>query len=193
MLVYNYHPITNEYLGQFEADESPLEPGVFLVPANAATTPPPAAKDGFVRRFSGGVWGYSPVIEPQQEPTPEPVVTQAMVNIERDRRIILGSTFTVSGYGPVSITGRERDQIVLISRLVAAQSLKAAGVTAPSLIIRGSDNINHLLTPDQMIELVQLGAAWIEDVMKVSWDMKDATGAFPAGIPADYTNDIYWP
>jgi len=126
-------------------------------------------------------------------PVPEPTPDGLMVNAERDRRINAGSTFTVAGYGSVFLTGRERDQIVLTSRLVAAQGMKAAGVTAPSLIIRGGDNINHLLTPDQMIELVQLGASWIEDTMKVSWDMKDATGAFPAGIPEDYANDIYWP
>lgn len=126
-------------------------------------------------------------------PPPAPTPDGLMVNTERDRRINAGTTFTVTGYGTVSLTGRERDQIVLTSRLVAAQAMKAAGVTAPSLVIRGGDNINHLLTPDQMIELVQLGSTWIEDVMQVSWDMKDAAGAFPSGIPANYTSDIYWP
>ena len=72
MLVYNYHPITAEYLGPNEADESPLEPGVFLIPADATTTEPPAQQEGFVRRFTNGAWGYSPIEEPDAEPTPEP-------------------------------------------------------------------------------------------------------------------------
>lgn len=41
-LVHHYHPDTNVYLGSSEADESPLEPGVFLVPANATLTAPEA-------------------------------------------------------------------------------------------------------------------------------------------------------
>ena len=40
-LVYNYHPIYFTYISQTEADESPLEPGVYLIPAHATTIPPP--------------------------------------------------------------------------------------------------------------------------------------------------------
>lgn len=39
--VYHYHPATFAYLGQSEADESPLEPGVFHAPANATFDPVP--------------------------------------------------------------------------------------------------------------------------------------------------------
>jgi hypothetical protein len=41
-LAHHYHPDTNIYLGSSAADESPLEPSVFLVPAFATLTAPSA-------------------------------------------------------------------------------------------------------------------------------------------------------
>lgn len=41
--VYHWHPTTLFLCGVSEADGSPLEPGVFLIPAHATTLPPPAA------------------------------------------------------------------------------------------------------------------------------------------------------
>jgi hypothetical protein len=56
MLVYNYAPETGEYLGTSEAHESPLEPGVYLVPACATTTAPPDAQTGCARCWNGSDW-----------------------------------------------------------------------------------------------------------------------------------------
>ena len=72
MKVYSYHYQTGEFVGVDDADESPLEPGVFLIPANATAIKPPAEKSGFVRRFVNGSWGYSPIEAPQSHPTEEP-------------------------------------------------------------------------------------------------------------------------
>lgn len=46
MKIYHYHPDTGIYAGEGVADESPLEPGVWLVPANATTNPPPSYTSG---------------------------------------------------------------------------------------------------------------------------------------------------
>lgn len=127
-------------------------------------------------------------------PAPEPPgPTGDDVNAERDRRIEAGATFVVAGYGPVPLQGRLKDQINLQSRLIAAQGAKAAGITEPILLLRDAADVNHMLTADQMIELVTKGVAWIEAVMQVSWNMKDGVAPFEAGIPPDYAENTYWP
>lgn len=56
MDIYHYHPVTKEYLGAGVADPSPLEPGVWLIPAQAVTIAPPAATPGHAVVFENGAW-----------------------------------------------------------------------------------------------------------------------------------------
>lgn len=45
------------YVGETEADESPLEPGVILMPAGAvAVAPPETWPEGFLPRWNGSGW-----------------------------------------------------------------------------------------------------------------------------------------
>jgi hypothetical protein len=63
MEIYNYNPVTGEYLGPSQADESPLEPGVFLIPAYACTdAPPPSGQNEAAVRADGehGAWQVVP-------------------------------------------------------------------------------------------------------------------------------------
>lgn len=53
MKIYHYHPNTGEYLGEGIADESPLEKGVFLIPANATGKKPPKHTEGKATVFYG--------------------------------------------------------------------------------------------------------------------------------------------
>ncbi len=117
----------------------------------------------------------------------------AHVNAERQRRVEAGRDFTVSGYGDVPLTGRDQDQVALMGLLIKARALKETSVTDAVLTVRDADNENHLLTPDQMIELVSGGMAWIESVMAVSWAMKDGTAPFESGIPENFEDDQWWP
>lgn len=51
------HDASGFFLGVTEADESPLEPGVFLVPALCTLTPPPAqCPEGQRPRWTGTAW-----------------------------------------------------------------------------------------------------------------------------------------
>lgn len=54
--IYNFHPLTKEYLGEGVADESPLEPGVPLVPANATFVAPPIIDEHEAAVFNGSSW-----------------------------------------------------------------------------------------------------------------------------------------
>lgn len=54
--VYNYNPETGEYLGLETAYESPLEPGVYLLPAHSTEAEPPEAGAGRVAVFADGAW-----------------------------------------------------------------------------------------------------------------------------------------
>lgn len=72
MIIYHYHPDTGALLGSREADESPLEPGVFLMPAFSTDVTPPAPVDGKYRIFSGESWSYADIPNPEEvEPEPE--------------------------------------------------------------------------------------------------------------------------
>jgi hypothetical protein len=76
MLIYNYHPQTGEFLGEANADESPREPGVFLIPAHSTQLKPKAARDSYTVVFRNGKWGYVRTVS-DADPTDEPVLTEA--------------------------------------------------------------------------------------------------------------------
>ena len=72
MKIYHYNPDTGIYVGEGVADESPLEPGVWMIPANSVTTAPPnVGEDQFVV-FNNGIWEVNTIPEPEPEPEPEP-------------------------------------------------------------------------------------------------------------------------
>jgi len=56
------------FLGPTEADQSPLEPGVYLLPAGAVEASPPTIPHGFLAKWIGGDWTFE---------APEPVVLPA--------------------------------------------------------------------------------------------------------------------
>jgi hypothetical protein len=58
MIVYHYHPDTGDYLNASEADEDPMEPGNWLIPANATKLPPtlPVNAETHRARFDGFKW-----------------------------------------------------------------------------------------------------------------------------------------
>lgn len=62
--VYNHHPDTRIYTGASQADESPLEPGVYLIPAHATTVAPPDVPEGHLARWrlDDGMWEIVPDI-----------------------------------------------------------------------------------------------------------------------------------
>lgn len=59
------------FVGMTEADESPLEPGVYLMPAMTVDADPPVIPAGQVAKWGDGAWVYEPE-PPGPDPIPEP-------------------------------------------------------------------------------------------------------------------------
>ena len=57
MNAYKYSQ-TGEFLYEIQCQESPREPGQFLIPANATTVAPPEEQAGKARVWEGSAWGY---------------------------------------------------------------------------------------------------------------------------------------
>lgn len=59
------------YAGETVADESPLEPGVLIVPAGAVIVPPPATvPEGQWPRWNGSSWDLVPLPPRRTDPSP---------------------------------------------------------------------------------------------------------------------------
>jgi len=59
MEIYNYHPEYKHFILQSIADESPLEPGVFLIPAYATDIKPPICESNQIQVFSDNEWSIT--------------------------------------------------------------------------------------------------------------------------------------
>lgn len=58
--IFNFHPETHEFIGSATADESPLEPGVFLFPMYATETEPPEPSAHEIAVFEKKKWKLKP-------------------------------------------------------------------------------------------------------------------------------------
>lgn len=113
----------------------------------------------------------------------------AELNAERDRRIVEGTVFTLTGYTlPVTVPGHDKERGVISDLANYARDLLAANDTATLIYYRDKADVLHGFTAAQMIELWRQGRAWVEYIHFVSWTMKDQ----PGGIPADFEADHYW-
>jgi len=98
MKIYHYHPDSAAYLGDSTADESPLEPGVFLVPAHATVIPPPEVAEGKQAVFTGARWILQPIPQPEAAPPP-PALTEAQlatVAIDKRDKLLANATLAMA-------------------------------------------------------------------------------------------------
>jgi len=79
--VYLFNDLTLEYTGSYDAQESPLEPGVFLTPAASTDVQPPVfSSEAHSCKFMGTAWVVavlpSEAIVPEAQPDYPPVPKQ---------------------------------------------------------------------------------------------------------------------
>jgi hypothetical protein len=93
MNIYHYIADTGIYHTEGLADESPLEPGVFLVPAYATTFKPPKTTFPNVAVFRNGTWNVEVLPEPPApvELTPAEKLAASGLTIE-ELKTLLGLT-----------------------------------------------------------------------------------------------------
>lgn len=115
-------------------------------------------------------------------PYAPPPPTGDDVNAERQRRIITGAVF-----GGVHVTGRDEDIMNLTNLALAAQVRMAGGDTTTLTTYRDGGNVDHDLTPPQMLTLWQQASARVSAIYAASWAIKAMDP-----IPADFANDSYW-
>lgn len=70
--LYHYHRETGELIGQSLADLDPMQPGRWLIPANATTLQPPAPGAGQFPAWNGADWVLRAVPQPVPAPAPPP-------------------------------------------------------------------------------------------------------------------------
>lgn len=190
--IFNFDAETGEYLFASVPDRDPLVNDRFLVPANATMLPPPDERQGFIRRFVEGAWGYSPAGDTEAPPTEEPVVTATMVDAVRDIRIASGFGFN----GHVYQT-RPEDRENIAGAATAALAAMVNGAQPGNFRWHGGDtdfewiaedNSTHPLDAQTTFAMGQAAMAHKQAHIFAARTLKDMVP-----IPADYTDDQYWP
>ena len=70
------------FVGTTEADESPLEPGEYLIPGGCVDAPAPTIPSGQRARWADG-WAFEDIPAPEPDPVPEPPAPQPTEALRR--------------------------------------------------------------------------------------------------------------
>lgn len=88
MKIYHYIAETGIFYAEGLADESPLEPGVFLIPAHATTVAPPEVTEPEIAVFRDGEWSIEILPPPPEpEPAPEPAPPAPPVELTPEQKL----------------------------------------------------------------------------------------------------------
>lgn len=104
------------------------------------------------------------------------------VNRERQKRIEAGHDFN-----GIFVTGSDTDIMNLTNMALGAQIRLGMGDTS-TIIFRDGNNVDHELTPQQMLELWMAASQYASSIYQKSWDIKKMDK-----IPQDISEDKYWP
>ncbi len=176
-IVYQTAP-DGRFIGQTKADESPLEPGVFLIPAGCVEAEPPTFDKGYFARWDGANWQIEaePAIAQEEDPS---LVSEQAIRFEAARRI---SALSID-YMP-----QERETWPL--QLIEAKSVIAdANALAPLLSAIG------FARGLSVVDTAQLVLAKAQQLATDSGAILAAQAVLLAQepLPDDYADDKHWP
>lgn len=90
--VYQYD-VAGLFVGQTDADESPLEPGVFLIPARCVEVAPPEFSGDQCPRWNGAKWELISVSPTNDNQPASPVdKLREFLNANPDVAALIGAT-----------------------------------------------------------------------------------------------------
>lgn len=197
--IYNYHPVTGEYLGSSLADASPLDgPGVWLVPAYATDIEPPPTQAGSVAVFQGDIWiniitvpPEPPVLEIPVEAEPKP--PEAFdVDGERIRRssvmVFNGETFQTdrASFDLITTWGNQAS-FAIIDGKGAEGNLRWASPDKDFIWLT-ADNQEVTMDAPTMKAFAAAVLLWDSLHILAARAVKNMDP-----IPEDFTDDEYWP
>lgn len=84
------------------ADESPLEPGVFLIPARCVDAPAPKEFPGQRVKWTGSDWAYEDIPQPEPEP-PRPRPTEQEIKNSEARAYLFETDWYVTRFAETGI------------------------------------------------------------------------------------------
>lgn len=176
------------YVGPAIADESPLEQGVYLIPAGCVEIAPPAFTETQRACWNNGAWAVEDIpLPPQPEPVPPPPPTVDDVVIERRRRLAMGFDYDFGGGRGVHRIGTtELDMAGWDEVTKIALARHAMGATTPIAIVTDTGPAD--VTPADWLAILEAATAFRQPIWQASFALQTMDP-----IPADYTADTYWP
>ena len=100
------------FVGVTSADQDPLNPNNWLIPAGCVEIEPPAHKEGFLLFWSGGEWSYEDIREPEPEPEPEPTKEEVAAQAKANLIIQLKTNLRETDYVALPDYDKERSDIL---------------------------------------------------------------------------------
>lgn len=157
-----------------EADESPLEPGVFLLPGGAVDAPPPDVPHGQRARWDGAAFVLEPlppgqVLPEWVPPTPEQLQADALRHIDADADAIYAA---VVGHRAAEYEQAERE----------SQAWADAGHTgeAPASVHAWAQAAG-LTGPEAAADIVAKAAVWRSAMVQIRTNRLAAKARVRAG------------
>lgn len=181
MDIYNFSPLTGEYVATSTARLDPLE-GKPMIPANATDVAPPAALAGHVRIFADGAWSQ---VEDNRGTAYWADGVRHEINAMGDT-VPAGASLSAPPPPPITAAQVKAEANRRILAIVPEWKQRNLTAQAAQLAEKGRGN----WSTEEL-------AAW--DTGLAIWaqvkEVRDASDLIEetAPIPTDFTDDSYWP
>lgn len=124
------------FTGTVIADESPLEPGAYLIPGGAIDVPPPNIPAGKVALRQGNSWVFVLPPEPEEETPPVDGVPQSVTRFQALAALHLG------GYLPTIEAIMAAPETPILSKLAWANALSFERSSPTLTALAGALNLS---------------------------------------------------